>query len=537
MVNFRAEHTALPSNFRLILTAFTFTAIFILLLCFLFDPTWETNDDVGMSMVAHGYGLAAIGSPNLIYSNVLWGYLVRLIPEVNGVLGYSIATLGVLVLVGTVLIYGLLKLGFGYIGAVSALVLILMRPVLFPQFTINAGLLMVGAIILWHLYANQNNKRWLIAGCIFAFLSYLIRNHEFMLILMVALPLLPWQMLRFRSGKIAVLVLVLGIASSALIDHQAYQGSDWKPFNNLNLVRARFTDFSAATDLKKRPDILKQYGYSANDIDLMATWFFVDPNIANPTTLNAMLDHVGLLPNQKNALVGAWEGIKTLSHPTLLPLVLAALLLAVLRPSWKVVITWGLCIGAISALGIIGRPAVLRVYLPLVSLLVIAPFLVNGAVGVVDTTHRKLRNWLISLVIIVAALFNSSTVFKEKQNFLAYAEVVRQNIKDFPSYPIVIWGGSFTFEAAYPVLKQSPSAMSHRFYGLGAFTLAPFSTATVVEKSIGLIELLKSDSGIPIIANDEHFGYLNSYCRERLRGELKEISTSHYVSRRRCEVT
>lgn len=41
-------------------------------------------------------GLAAYGSSHLIFSNVLWGYLVRAIPAINGVLGYSLATMGVL---------------------------------------------------------------------------------------------------------------------------------------------------------------------------------------------------------------------------------------------------------------------------------------------------------------------------------------------------------------------------------------------------------------------------------------------------------
>ena len=39
-----------------------------------FEPLWETNDDVAMSMAAHGYGLAAYSSPHLIFSNVVWGH-------------------------------------------------------------------------------------------------------------------------------------------------------------------------------------------------------------------------------------------------------------------------------------------------------------------------------------------------------------------------------------------------------------------------------------------------------------------------------
>lgn len=58
-------------------------------------------------MVAHGYDVATRESPNLIFSNLFWGYLVRLITEINGVLGYSIAMLSVLIAVGTAVIFGL----------------------------------------------------------------------------------------------------------------------------------------------------------------------------------------------------------------------------------------------------------------------------------------------------------------------------------------------------------------------------------------------------------------------------------------------
>lgn len=445
------------------LGSFAAAAIFIFLLCFLFDPRWETNDDVGMSMVAHGYGIAAIGSPNLIFSNVLWGHLVRLIPEINGVLGYSIATLSVLVFVGTVLIYGLCRLGLGCVTAFSVLVLILARPVLFPQFTINAGLLMVGAIICWSLFERQNDKRVLVVGCLLAFCSYLVRSQEFLLVLIVALPLLPWRILLLqRAPKIAVLALVSAIAISAVIDHQAYLGSEWKSYNELNPVRAPFTDFGAGSYLKQRPDILERHGYSANDIDLISGWFFVDPNIANPGKLRAMLDELGPLPAQGNSLTHAWLGVKTIWHPVLLPIVLTAFLLAVLYPGRQVLTVWSMCIAAVFVLGLLGRPGVLRVYIPLVSLLVITPFLAMGsgflALGI--WRHR-----LAVGVIFVAALVNTSAVISESKTSGVASEHVRQGLKNFPTYPVVVWGDTFPFEYAYPVLQSSQPAMHYRLYG------------------------------------------------------------------------
>ncbi len=101
----------LASRFRSLLASLFIAVAFVVLICLTVSPRWETNDDVAMSMVAHGYGLAAYGSPNLLFSNVLWGYLVRTLPTIHGVFGYSMATLGVLTLVSAAIIHSLVRLG------------------------------------------------------------------------------------------------------------------------------------------------------------------------------------------------------------------------------------------------------------------------------------------------------------------------------------------------------------------------------------------------------------------------------------------
>ncbi len=486
-------------------------------------------------MVAHGYGLAAIGLPNLIFSNIFWGYLVRAIPEINGVLGYSIATLSVLIIVGTVVIYGLYQLGAGYITCLSIFALILVRPVLFPQFTINAGLLMMGAIICWQLYVQQNNRQTLLAGCLLAFFSYLVRSQEFLLVLIVASPLLPWRtLLLHRFAKIAFLALVSVIVVSATIDHQAYQGIEWKAFNEFNLARAPFNDFGAGNYLKQHPDILHRHSYSNNDIDLIVNWFFVDPNIANPKVLLSMLAELGYLPDQVNALANAWIGIQAFWNPKLLPLVLAALLLTGLRPNWRVVASWGLCIAAVFTLGLLGRPGVLRVYIPLVSLLVVTPFLMG--------TFSSWRNQVAASVLVIAVVANAYQVFSESKTLQITTDQDRKELANFPNYPVVIWGAAFPFESVYPVLAASPVAMSYQFYSLGGFTLAPFSRSFAEQKDgRGMTNLLVKETGVPIIADFQSFIYLKIYCQEHFRGQLKELFTKQYgtivVSQRRCEVS
>ena len=477
--------------------------------------------------------------PNLIFSNILWGYVVRVIPQINGVLGYSIATTAVLVVVGAVILHGLRKLGVSGLVSMAVMALVLVRPVLFPQFTINAGLLTLGALICWHLYGRQENTRALLLGCVLAFCGYLVRSHEFLLVLLVGLPLLPWTNLaRDRFAQASAVILLFAIVVAGFVDHRAYQSDDWQVFNALNPARAPITDFGADAELKKNPEILARHGYTSNDIDLIRAWFFVDSNIADPVALKAMLAELGPTSLQSNALANGWSGLKAFIRPVLLPGFIAALFLAFALPSRKVLATWALGILAIFALGILGRPGVLRVYVPVVSLLLVAPFLVSGKGR--DAARGNIHRHLSKVVLVAAAVFNAVTVFPESRTTQLFSDQIQEDLKNFPDHAVVVWGAVFPFEALYPVFMKSDSIRAYNLYGLGVFTHAPFSLANSEEMAgRGLITQLVSKNGVPIIAGARSFELLSIYCKERLGGILHESASQQYgqfrMSWRRCE--
>ncbi|MFW7343421.1 hypothetical protein V0R37_17995 [Pollutimonas sp. H1-120] len=511
-----------------LLISFIVSALVVGLFSISFEPRWETNDDIAMSMVAHGYGLAAYSSPNLFFSNILYGHMVRVIPEINGILGYSIATIGVLFAIAWSFAHCLNISRIGYLGTLAVLVLILCRPILFPQFTINAGLLMVSALICWNFYESQNNKIGpLIVGCLLALMSYLVRSEEAFLILAVGSPLLPWSSLRkFRSAKIAFVLLAAAIGIAAVVDRNAYQSPEWSDFLELNSARASFTDFGAADRLLQRPDILKKHEYSQNDIDLIKNWFFVDPNVANPDRLNAVLNELGPIPSQTYSMDQVRRGLTTLWHPTLLPIMVAALLLLVLHPSWRGCAVWILCIAAVMVLGLIGRPGILRVYIPLASLLLVTPLLCIRE-SLANTSLLLNRAGI--LVLIGAAALNTSTVIAESKSMQITGKQVRDNLVHFPQTPVVFWGSVFPFEAVYPVMADSSIPMRYQIYGLGVFTLAPFSISYYQQnKEIGMLSQLRSTQGASILIDKERQQLLDQYCLEHMQARLKQISERKY---------
>lgn len=506
----------------------------VLAVCLARLPRWESNDDVGMAMLAHGYGMADAGSPHLVFSNVVWGHIVRSLPSIGGIDGYALAAFGALVLAGTGLLYGLVCLGHGWVLAGCMAALVLVKPVLLPQFTITAGLLTVAGVVCFRVHGANGRTPMLWAGTAMWFLGCLVRSHEFLLVVFMALPLLPWGAWRTRwhAPAQACGLLAAALLASAFLDWQAYTGPEWRDFNDLNLVRAAFTDFGAGNHLKTLPDLLARHGYSPNDIDLLARWFFADPHVANPEALRSMLSESGMAPLRDGGWASGWAGLRALWHPDLLPALATALLLGFLRPQRSVASSWLLCMTAVFLLGLLGRPGVLRVYVPLLALLAIAPLLAGPPAG-----HGRRRGTL--AIAVLAACVNSWLVATNWQAIARTDDQARQALASLPQGPIVVWGDRFPFEAAYRPLGGSAEHGRYRLYSLGAFTLVPHTVAR--EEALagrGLIRQLQQPEGVIIIADESHLKLLDRYCRERLHGQPAQLqvwrSEALAASRQRC---
>jgi hypothetical protein len=508
-----------PSGTKAFAIAVMTTTATLLLLCWLSTPRWQTNDDVAMSMVAHGYGIAASGSPpHLMFSNVLWGYLVRSLPTLSGIPGYSLATMGTLLIVGSSVAYALLRMGIRYACCAAVLVFIMARPILFPQFTVNAGLLMVASVMLLCVYAREGKTHVAVAACLLAFASYLVRSQEFLFVCAVGWTLLPMRrLIRDRKVLVGTAVVICAITTSALIDRQAYKVPEWRDFNALNLVRAWLTDFGAGKPLRERPDVLASHGFSTNDIALLENWFFVDPTLANPPVLDAMLSQVGPAPKQ-DGIANLAKGLKAFGHPSIWLLGLVAVGVSVIRPNRSTLAAWAIFIAAIAAIGYLGRPGILHVYIPLLSLLLLVPL-----------ARMKLRqryDILVAVALGIAALVNVHSVLTESQALKAADVQVRARVSGVEGHPVIVWGNNFPFEAVYSVLGTSAQAMTYQLYGLGVSTLAPFSVArseSLVGR--GLIDRLRSPEGALILANSELIAMLAIYCQDHFDGRLETIAS------------
>ena len=470
-----------------------------------------------------------------MFSNVPWGYFLGAIPPFARVLGYYLATVAVLCAVGAEIFHGMLRLGAGAPACLTMPALVTIRPILFQPFMVNAGLRLSAALVCWHVYARQNSPLVLGTGCVLAFLSYLVRIHEFLLVPLVALPLMPYRPLwRKPVARGALALLIRAIAMAAIFDARKYQRKELEPFNQLNSARAAFTDFGANEELKQHPDILERHGFSINDVELVSTWFFVDTSIAGPNLLRSMLSELGVLPAGSNSWANAWLTLKALWLPEIRPLLAVALILALLRPGYGIAASWLLFLAAIIIMGVLGRPGILRVYVPPISLLAVAPFL-----G--DKAFRPLRP-LAGLLLATAATIDGAAAIENSKNFELAAIEDRRKFAAFPTKPVVIWGASFPFERICSVLGASPAAMTYSLYGLGVSTWAPFSVAFAEQKrQRGVVDRLRHSTGMPFLANEMEYVFSGKYCSDHYGGSLKEVSAltlvDQRISWRKCSET
>jgi hypothetical protein len=127
------------------------------------------------------------------------------------------------------------------------------------------------------------------------------------------------------------------------------------------------------------------------------------------------------------------------------------------------------------------------------------------------------------VIVLVLAAANVANAYELAKDVVASDKVLArvESTRFLPGEPIVVWGDSFPFEYAYPVLAADADLRKLKIFGLGVFTFAPFAIAQAEEKSgNGLIARLRSPGGILIAGGDRHLKLLATYCSEHLGAQI-----------------
>lgn len=311
------------------LLAALFLQMFVLVA---FQPSYETNDDVFMTMIASGRGFCPAPDEHLLFTNVLVGQALKhLYTAWPGMPWYGLYLLTIHYLVQVAVLYCALTAdGWrasrddnGSAGAAEhsaapdtesrftgrrlALYLIYFAIVELPmlnalQFTTTAFLAaQAGLFLLWmatrrrHVQPHVSVMAQISAAIAFLAIAGLVRVESLLMALIVAAPLglslarQRWRPALLPSIGAATLATVFILLATAC-DRRSYeQDPRWSEFFGYNELRVKFNDYQWTSFKPETAGVFSAVNWTKNDHEMIARWFFDDPEVYSQANLRAIV--------------------------------------------------------------------------------------------------------------------------------------------------------------------------------------------------------------------------------------------------------
>lgn len=280
-----------------VLLAFAFASL---------TPSFQTNDDPQLMMIAAGKGACLAPDEHLVFTNVVIGQILRSLYIACPAISWYAAYLYLVQYLAQVAIL-YCSIASGYTRLRLGLYLLFFATVgtfLFNnlQFTTTASLAAQSGALMCLLALRKMmtvpacRVRWLLGGGVsLLVLASLIRLECFYVTSLLALPaatcLVGWPCRRAvllpAIGTVSVcLAIVLGFA--AYNDAYYERDPDWSRFLRYNKLRVKFNDYGWTSYSPRTAHVFKQIGWSQNDHEMIANWFYDDPELYS----EARLQHV-----------------------------------------------------------------------------------------------------------------------------------------------------------------------------------------------------------------------------------------------------
>ncbi len=312
----KLEHFAQHSPWR---AAAMFVPVIYVLLCTIFRPAYETNDDAVMNLFAAGKGLALSPEEHLVFTHPAIGLMLRFlysyVPSlpwyglyllstqvvahtiVAGVLlsyrRLRIASIWFAVWIATVGLYCIVRLQFtstSFLAGMSGILLLLevARAVCMKHQSIQtspSGTIADSTLANNDLQKRLPIKRMLIAGIGLLLWSTMIRWFMFEMLIVLPLPVIAawWYFQRpgWKNTGEAIAVyatIVLGGWSLKQAHYACYNADpEWRGFYEYNELRAMFNDSCQVYYSPETKEAFDKAGWSANDFTMMMSWCYDDP--------------------------------------------------------------------------------------------------------------------------------------------------------------------------------------------------------------------------------------------------------------------
>jgi hypothetical protein len=303
LANCEALAARFPLAFALFVTAALFATTFAVL-----SPSFQTNDDPQIEMIASGRGMGLAPDEHLIFTNVIIGRLLKSLylmsPSIPWYGGYLLA---VQYLAQATLLYCTLAGGFTRWRLAAYLLLFATVGIFYLnnlQFTTTACLIgqsgAVACLLALRRAATAADRSvcgQLAVGIALLVVSSLVRLDAFYLTALVALPaalcLMGWP---WRREVVRVALVGGGVCVALVILLAAYNNayyardSRWQAFLTYNKLRIKFNDYGWTRYTPETATIFASVGWTENDHAMIQDWFYDDPEMYSAEKLQRILE-------------------------------------------------------------------------------------------------------------------------------------------------------------------------------------------------------------------------------------------------------
>jgi hypothetical protein len=471
---------------------------------------YETNDDVFMTMIVSGKGFCSQPDEHLIFSNILVGRLLKCLylawPQFPWygsylLLAHYLAQVGVLycaLAIERKTIAGDADVApadsplrrslrwriAAYLLYFAVVGLVLLNNL---QFTSTAFLAAQSGIFLLFLSARRRvqEPRAAVLGPLCAavallVLGGLIRLEGLGMACVVSAPLvvfLAWQCWPKVPTPSIVAAGVAGLLVLAAANHnrQAYEtNSVWSWFYKYNQLRCKFNDYQWTSFAPETAHAFAATGWSKNDHDIMARWYFDDKDLYSEANLRSVLTSYPWKSARLNASYFATTFRKPLRDRAVLSVILALPFFLVFRigtrpARWTILGCALVALLLFVVIGINNKMPPLRLYFPLFAFPLSAVLLFpvadpavfnrkwspRGFRGIVRhwTTQPRLTRALVTMLIVgtVMGMYKQCrrTVLNERRRAALESFIAQARSK--PEKLYVCWEAALPFEAISPL--------------------------------------------------------------------------------------
>jgi hypothetical protein len=526
-----------------------------------FEPVYQSNDDISLEMLASGRWIAAAPTPYLLFPNILLGRLLTFLYTAwPGLPWYRVITTGVHLSASLVIA----KLAFEQKWSWGRLVLILNYFLVFdvyfylrPHFAITAGVAAQAALLLW-LSRLMKRERWgwcslLIFAGLFL-MSSLIRIYSCLLIVLQALPTALFAM---AAGPVSLangssrnqaghrtprkvvpglwpLVSCLLIAAAAQIynDHSYATSAGWEDFYRYNILRAQFTDYRQAPYNLSTKRFFDQVGWSANDLDMLESWFFLDDKLYSRQKFEQILKSIPRSRAQSpTALIQsvALDLSCTGSFKLMLLSVLLPFCFGFWRPAASIPMVLALLSAFVLSVAIILTLQRLPPWL-YVCLLSFGPCL--ALILPMDGSWKGLQLWrrcLVGTVITLLLIYGTGAIvqFSRESDVATYLnekmEAAIGKLDPKPNQLYVVWGGAFPFELILSG-KELERWRDFKMLGTGFTAHSPINRTRLREFGIqDIVAALFQRKDVFLIAHGRRVQNFVQYVKEHYGKEIVPV--------------